>query len=129
MKELEKEEQALQEEEVREEKERQENEKQEANSSTSETAEVSDQHVEDLEKEVEKKNEQSYVGWAQQKMVSAGTSASVAYEKAKSQWFLRKQGAAGRTAADASNTADSTTSTAKQTTRKPVAKPQTFEGT
>ena len=129
LRELEKEEQALQEEEVREEREREENEKQQASSSTSETAEVSDQHVEDLEKEVEKKNEQSYVSWAQQKMVSAGTSASVAYEKAKSQWFLRKQGAAGQTAADASNTADSATSTAKQTTRKPVTKPQPFEGT
>ena len=127
--ELEKEEKALQEEEVREENARQENEKNEANSSTSATAEVSDQHVEELEKEVEKKNEQSYVGWAQQKMVSAGTSASVAYEKAKSQWFLRKQGAAGQTAADATNAADAKTSTAKETTRKPVAKPQTFEGT
>ncbi|KAF2766554.1 DUF726-domain-containing protein [Teratosphaeria nubilosa] len=53
--------------------------------------EVSDQSVKDLEQEIQKKNERSYMGWAQEKMVSAGTSASVAYEKAKTQWQLRKQ--------------------------------------
>jgi pimeloyl-ACP methyl ester carboxylesterase len=131
LEELEREKQALQEEEVREERERQENEKKETekDSTSTSTAEVSDQHVEDLEKEVEKKNEQSYVGWAQQQMVSAGTSASVAYEKAKTQWFLRKQGAAGQTAGDAANTAGSAASTANQSSKKADFKPQAYEGT
>ena len=94
MKELEREKAELQEEEIREEQERQESEKQEANSSTNE---VSDQHVEDLEKEVEKKNEQSYIGWAQSRMMAAGSSASGAYDKAKNQWFQRKESASQTT--------------------------------
>jgi hypothetical protein len=89
MEELEREQEELQEEEIREENERQESEKQEASGSANE---VSDQHVEDLEKEVEKKNEQSYIGWAQSKMMAAGSSASGAYDKAKNQWFQRKEG-------------------------------------
>lgn len=56
---------------------------------------VSEQEVKKLEQEVEKKNEQSYIGWAQGKMESAGTSAGVAYEKAKVQWFERKHAAGG----------------------------------
>lgn len=40
---------------------------------------VSDEHVKDLEKEIEQKNEQSYLGWAGSKMTQAGT-------KAKAQW-------------------------------------------
>lgn len=110
MQELQNEEEALQEEEIREEKARQENEKQEASGSSNE---VSDQHVEELEKEVEKKNEQSYIGWAQSKMVAAGSSASVAYDKAKSQ-FQRKQAT------------DQTTGTVAGPSNT---KPQAYEGT
>lgn len=54
--------------------------------------EVTDQQVKDMEKEIEQKNQQSYVGWTQKKLMSAGTSASVAYEKAKMQWNLRGTG-------------------------------------
>lgn len=116
--ELEKEQQELREEEEKEEKERQASEKkEEANTTTTATdgkasadsVNVSDQHVKDLEQEVEKKNEQSYVGWAQQRMVTAGTNAAVAYEKAKAQWFLRKQGAGGKAAADTAKEADKAT--------------------
>ena len=103
-KELEKEEKALREEEEKEAKEREESEKQQGNT------EISEEHVQNLEKEVEKKNEQSYVGWAQQQMVSAGTSAAVAYEKAKAQWFLRRQGQGGQAAASAAKEADNATS-------------------
>lgn len=108
--EVEKEQQLLQEEEEKQEKERQESEKQQGDST-----EVSDQQVQDLEKEVEKKNEQSYVGWAQQKMVSAGASAGVAYEKAKAQWFLRRQGEGGKAAADAAKEADNATGDVNKT--------------
>ena len=121
LKELAKEEKALREEQEREEKEREESEKKVQAASTGSadttTPEVSDQQVQELEKEVEKKNEQSYVGWAQQKMVSAGTSATVAYEKAKTQWFLRKQGAGGQAAADAAKQADQATSGANTAAR------------
>jgi hypothetical protein len=41
--------------------------------------EVSDEQVKDLEKEIEQKNEQSYLNWAGSKMTQAGT-------KAKAQW-------------------------------------------
>ncbi|KAK5175217.1 uncharacterized protein LTR77_000354 [Saxophila tyrrhenica] len=109
--ELEKEKKALREKEEKEAKERDESEKKEQSEGTADPSTgVSDQHVQDLEKEVEKKNEQSYVGWAQEKMVGAGTSASVAYEKAKAQWSMRRQGAGGQAAADATKQADSATS-------------------
>ena len=55
---------------------------------------VNDEYVQGLEKEVEKKTEQSYTAWAQEKMMSAGTNASVAYEKAKAQWSSRNAGSA-----------------------------------
>lgn len=65
----------------------------------SEKGDVSDDYVNDLEKEIEKKNEQSYVGWAQEKMVGAGTSAKVALERARLQWRTRdQQGEAGKAA-------------------------------
>ncbi len=88
--ELEKEKAALQAEEEKEAMEREESERKEKASGNADEG-VSDQHIQDLEKEVQKKNEQSYIGWAQQKMVGAGASASTAYEKAKAQWFERQQ--------------------------------------
>lgn len=124
--ELEKEQQELREAEEKAEKEREESEKKEQANATStatdgkpgtDSVNVSDQHVKDLEHEVEKKNEQSYVGWAQQQMVSAGASAAVAYEKAKAQWFLRKQGAGGEAAADTAKEADKVTGDVNKTTQ------------
>ncbi|KAK3675149.1 hypothetical protein LTR78_005083 [Recurvomyces mirabilis] len=78
-------------------------------STSSETHEVSEQHIKDLETEIQRKNEQSYIGWAQEGMMSAGTGAAVAYEKAKMQWNLRRQGAGGRGAASAAGQADAAT--------------------
>jgi hypothetical protein len=124
--ELTKEKEVQKQEEEKELKEREESEEKEkantassvSSSDTSATgADVSDQHVRDLEKEVEKKNEQSYIGWAQQQMVSAGTSAGIAYEKAKAQWFLRKQGKAGKATADTAKTADSATADANKSAK------------
>lgn len=69
-------------------RERAENEEKEETKGGS-TKEVSDEYVQGLEKEVEKKNEQSYIGWAQSKMVSAGSSVSAAYDKATAQWRQR----------------------------------------
>ncbi|KAK4547925.1 hypothetical protein LTR36_010644 [Oleoguttula mirabilis] len=54
--------------------------------------EVTDQQVKELEKEIEQKNQQSYVGWTQEKLMGAGASAGVAYENAKTQWNLRSAG-------------------------------------
>lgn len=111
--ELEREELALKEEEANQEQARQASEKQEesqeksgaaAETSVTDTKdstegaslektsskEISDQHVEDLEKEIERKNEQSYIGWAGSKMTQAGTSAGVAMDKAKAQWSAKK---------------------------------------
>ncbi|PPJ54246.1 hypothetical protein CBER1_05123 [Cercospora berteroae] len=69
-------------------RERAENEEKEKAKGSS-SKEVSDEYVQGLEKEVEKKNEQSYIGWAQSKMVSAGSSVSAAYDKATAQWRQR----------------------------------------
>lgn len=69
-------------------RERAENEEKEKTKGGS-SKEVSDEYVQGLEKEVEKKNEQSYIGWAQSKMVSAGSSVSAAYDKATAQWRQR----------------------------------------
>jgi hypothetical protein len=86
--ELEKEVQALKEEEAKQEKAREESEKKEENQGTSdeksspETSQgkdISDQHVNELEKEIKQKNEQSYLGWAGSKVTQAGN-------KAKAQW-------------------------------------------
>lgn len=145
MAELEKEKQQLKEEEAKEEKARQENEMTEQVSKTSlkgesaadstaearnavvgadtgtgtgaKVPEVSDKYVEDLQKEVEKKNEESYIGWAQGKMVRAGTNAAVAYEKAKAQWFLRSQGEAGKAAAGVAKGADQATGDVNKTAK------------
>ena len=128
--ELEKEKKQLEEEEAKEETERQKSEKKEqANVSSTATGadgkvdptkapEISDQHVQDLEKEVEKKNEQSYIGWTQEKMVGAGTNVGVAYEKAKAQWFLRRQGAGGKAVADTAKEADKATSDVNKTAKQ-----------
>jgi len=70
---------------------------------------ISDQHIKDLEKEIDLKNQQSYIGWAAEKMTVAGTNAGVAYEKAKMQWSLRGQGAGGKAAAGAVKDADKAT--------------------
>ena len=103
MEEVEKEQARFEEEQEKEDQEREANEKEQGD------AEVSEEHVQDLEKQVEKKNEQSYIGWAQEKMVNAGTSAGVAYEKAKTQWFLRRQGEGGKAAAGVAKAADGAT--------------------
>ncbi|KAF2173107.1 hypothetical protein M409DRAFT_17056 [Zasmidium cellare ATCC 36951] len=77
-----------------------------ATKATGEKGDVSDEYVNNLEKEIEKKNEQSYVGWAQEKMVGAGTSAKVALEKARLQWRTRNQtGEAGNAAKSAGESA------------------------
>lgn len=122
--ELEKEEAALQEEEIREEQERKDNEEE----AKADGAEVTDQHVQELEKEVEKKNEQSYIGWAQSKMVGAGTSASVAYEKAKNQWFAKKQGKEVEAVGDAKEAAPPLPNRPSRPTSQ-AGKPQAYEGT
>ncbi|KAK3074843.1 hypothetical protein LTR53_002362 [Teratosphaeriaceae sp. CCFEE 6253] len=75
--------------------------------------EVSDQTVQDLESEIEKKNQQSYLGYAQGQLMSAGTGAAVAYEKAKLQWRLKRQGEAGQAAGAAVGTADGATKDVK----------------
>jgi hypothetical protein len=87
--ELEKEVQALKEEEAKQEKARQESEKKEESQGTSEEKtnvksssegkDVSEQHVNELEREIKQKNEQSYLGWAGSKVTQAGN-------KAKAQW-------------------------------------------
>jgi hypothetical protein len=86
--ELEKEVQALKEEEAKQEKAREESEKKEENQGTSDEKsspeasqgkDISDQHVNELEKEIKQKNEQSYLGWAGSKVTQAGN-------KAKAQW-------------------------------------------
>lgn len=51
---------------------------------------VSDEYVTEMEQKIEKKNEQSYVGWMQEKMQATGTGAKAAYEKAKAQWQSRR---------------------------------------
>ncbi|EME49931.1 hypothetical protein DOTSEDRAFT_68674 [Dothistroma septosporum NZE10] len=58
-------------------------------SSRGDKTEVSDEYVDNLEKQIEKKNEQNYIGWAQEKLVATGTSASQALQKAKAQWSQR----------------------------------------
>ncbi|KAK1083575.1 hypothetical protein LTR48_006167 [Friedmanniomyces endolithicus] len=66
------------------------------------TPEVSEQQVDEMQAEIEKKNQQSFMGHAQEQLMSAGTSASAAYDKAKTQWKMRNQGAgAGKAAATA----------------------------
>ena len=86
--ELEKEVQALKEEEAKQEKARQESEKKEetqgtpdekSSSDASQGKDISEQHVNELEKEIKQKNEQSYLGWAGSKVTQAGN-------KAKAQW-------------------------------------------
>lgn len=79
---LEEEARALKEQDEREKKERDQNEQKDK----SEGEDVSEQYVDGLQKEVEKKNEQSYIGWAQSKMVAAGSSVSAAYGSATAQW-------------------------------------------
>ncbi|KAK4953178.1 hypothetical protein LTR10_008884 [Elasticomyces elasticus] len=54
---------------------------------------VSEQQIKEMEAEIEKKNQQSYLGYAQEQLMSAGTSATSAYEKAISQWNQRNSGA------------------------------------
>ncbi|KAF2212354.1 hypothetical protein CERZMDRAFT_68018 [Cercospora zeae-maydis SCOH1-5] len=82
------EETALKEQDEKENRERVENEQKEKSKGGS-SDEVSDEYVRGLEEQVEKKNEQSYIGWAQSKMVSAGSSVSAAYDKATAQWRQR----------------------------------------
>jgi len=75
-----------------------------AGTSDGKAPEVSEQQVRDMEKEIEAKNQQSYMGWAQERMVGAGASAQTAYEKAKLQWKAKGPqgpGAGGKDAAGA----------------------------
>ena len=58
---------------------------------------VSDEHVKDLEKEIEQKNEQSYLTWAGSKMTQAGN-------KAKAQWTSTIPSVGGRSNNAASDT-------------------------
>jgi pimeloyl-ACP methyl ester carboxylesterase len=90
------EERALKEQDEQEEKERLENEQKE-NAKGAEGKGVTDEYVKEMEKDVEKKNEQSYVGWAQGRMVAAGSSVSTAMEKARAQWKLRVSRNSGTT--------------------------------
>ena len=126
MEQVEKERQALEEEEAKE-----QTESEDVDAAKDENGEVSDKYVEELEKEVEKKNEQSYVGWAQEKMMSAGTSASVAYEKAKLQWSQRGTGATeAQAAAGGAQPATSTGSGASPSSKsKSQRTSQVYEGT
>lgn len=120
--ELKKEEKELEEQQAEEEREREKSEKKESSSDNAASASdakhadaakdskgLSDKAVQDLEKEVEARNQQSYISWAQSKLVATGTSASVAYEKAKTQWMLRKQnaGGSGKAAGSVASTATS----------------------
>ena len=79
---LEREVKALKAEEAEQEQARQTSEQKEADSSSDKKTsekDVSDEQVKDLEKEIEQKNEQSYLTWAGSKMTQAGN-------KAKAQW-------------------------------------------
>lgn len=121
--ELKKEEKELEEQQAEEEREREKSEKKEtatdaassatepasATDATEDSKDLSDKAVTDLEKEIEAKNQQSYVSWAQSKLVATGTNAGVAYEKAKAQWFLRNQGEGGKAVAGAAGEADKAT--------------------
>ena len=71
------------------------------------------------------------ISWAQEKMVAAGTSASVAYEKAKMQWRLRRQGADPEATAFALKTAGSASSDVDQIAKPNTEKRQSqvYEGT
>lgn len=86
-------------------------------SPSGQTPQISESQVKDLESEVERKNQQSYIGWVQDGMVSTGTNAAVAYEKAKAQWNLRSQGAAGKAAAGAARDADKATGDVNKATK------------
>lgn len=77
-------------------------------------SDVSDQQLADLENEIERRNKQSYISWAQEKMIGAGASAAVAYEKAKMQWTLRRQGMGGQAVADVAREADNATKDANK---------------
>lgn len=79
--------------------------------------EVTDEDVKDLEKQIQKKNEQSYMGWAQEKMTAAGASATEAYEKAKIQWQLRRNGSGHQTATDAAAPPETSSSDARAAAR------------
>lgn len=84
---LEEETRALKEQEEMEKRERDQNEQRDQADGGGD--EVSEQYVDGLQKEVEKKNEHSYMRWAQSKMASAGSSVSAAYGSAAAQWKRR----------------------------------------
>lgn len=86
---MEEEEEALKLQEAKDEMER---ERAESEQTGSGEKEVSDEDVQKLEKQIEEKNEQSYVGWAQERLVATGTSASQALQKAKAQWYQKTAG-------------------------------------
>ncbi|CAK4032069.1 hypothetical protein DOTSEDRAFT_68674 [Lecanosticta acicola] len=101
---LEEEEEALKMQEAKEEaeRERSESEQKAKDGDTSKSTEgkdgVSDEYVNEMEKEIEKKNEKSYIGWMQEKMTATGTGAKAALEKAKLQWQSKQSPAAGQAA-------------------------------
>ena len=61
-------------------------------------------------------------------MVGAGTSASVAYEKAKNQWFAKKQGKEVEAVGDAKEAAPPLPNQPSRPTSQ-AGKPQAYEGT
>jgi len=106
---------ALKAQEAKDEKERAEAEQKEhakeqsrgtAADSTGTDHDVSDDTVKELEEEIQKRNEQSYVGWAQEKLVLAGSSAGNAYQKATSMWKQRQQNSAGQLPTNSRSEAD-----------------------
>ncbi|KJY00160.1 DUF726-domain-containing protein [Zymoseptoria brevis] len=81
------EEKALREQEAKDEKERTDNELAEGAQSLSTddegTTPADDKYVQGLEKEIAKKNENSYLAWTKQSMAAAGSSASSAFDSAR----------------------------------------------
>jgi len=124
--ELEREVQALKEEEAKQEEERQESEKREETQGTSDNKpnadtssdasqgkDISDQHVNELEKEIKQKNEQSYLGWAGSKVTQAGN-------KAKAQWTSTIPSVGGKPGSSAPKAGTAVSSNAGQGSYKDI---------
>jgi hypothetical protein len=127
--------QALQDEEAKQEKARQESEKKEETQGASDEKsssgaapgkDISDQHVDELEKEIKQKNEQSYLGWAGSKVTQAGN-------KAKAQWTSTIPSVGGKPAPEAGVTAGSSNagqdSYKEMKARSDARQAATYEGT
>lgn len=89
--------------------------------------EVSDEQVKELEKEVELKNRESYIGWATEKMKLGGVTAATAYAQAKAQWAMRGT-PAGKAASEAGKvTSQAGKATSEVTTAAPDAGKATLQ--